>query len=280
MQDTAKSANGLANSADGTIKITYLKELDADKEIKIYAYPKGSSAKTPAEQLLERKLSGKIIVLKNGASARKEEKFVLVAVWSDITKSGNIVKGSFTQQEKENFYNILHQALIVPTITEAATALDLSANADFQTEGAYIDSTNNLLLLNLTTGDTIKPMFHSMRNLFLNVPANSAYKNDNYFTIFSSLMTPNYSGAIGCVEDIGVHNAIMLLGRRDTTLPHEAVHGLGLYHTHKDSSPIKEPTRKYTFNRGSTTNIISYASVRTTTWRWQWHIINSNINEK
>lgn len=232
------------------------------------------------KQLLNRKLAGKIIVLKNDVTARKSEKFVLVNVKSNILKKPRPDEGSFLPQEKENFYNILHQALIVPTIEEASNMLDISANADFQTGGTYIDASNNLKLLDLTTYDTYKPMFHAMKNLFLNNTANTKYKTGNYFTIFSSLMTPNYSGAIGCVEDISVHNAIMLLGRRDTTLPHEAVHGMGLYHTHRDSTPIKHANIKYTFNNGTTTNIISYAPIRNTSWRWQWHIINSNISEK
>jgi hypothetical protein len=262
--------NGLVASAS-VLKITCKKDLPSDKEIKIYAYPKNGQP---------RMLAGKIVVLKNDASVRKKEKFVLVSTWTDITKSTSIIKGQFTRQEIENFYHILHQALIMPTIEETSNVLDLSGNADFQTGGKYIDASNKLMLVDLTINDISKPLFHEMRNLFLNNPLNSKYKIGSYFTIFSSLMAPNHPSAIGCIEGIGIHNAIMLLGRRDTTLPHEAVHGLGLYHTHNDGIPIIETNRKYTFANGTTTNIVSYANIRNTSWRWQWHIINSNIPEK
>ncbi|MFC4478431.1 phage baseplate assembly protein V [Flavobacterium chungangensis] len=276
LQDKIKTT-GLVNSADGTVKIKCLKDLTSDKEIRIYAYPKGSATKTPAQQLMERKLAGKIVVLKNDSTVRREEKIVLSAVKSNSDGLG-VITGSFIPSEIINFYNTLYQALIVPIIIEEKiNILDLSSNADFKPGGLYINAYNRLNMINLSTGDTIKPMFQEMRNLFLNDPANAMYKVENYYTIFSSLMTANYTTAIGCVEDIGVRNAIMLLGRRITTLPHEAVHGLGLNHTHKDSSPITETTRKYTFNVRTTTNVISYAPIRTTLWRWQWQIINSNI---
>jgi len=275
LQDKIKTT-GLVNSADGTVKIKCLKDLTSDKEIRIYVYPKGSVAKKPAQQLIERKLAGKIIVLKNDSTVRKEEKIVLSAVKSNV--NGVVRTGGFTPSELIGLYNTLHQALIVPIIVEEKiNILDLSSNADFQSGGRYINAFNRLNMINLSTGDTIKPTFQEMRNLFLNNPANAIYKAENYYTIFSSLMTANFTSAIGCVEDIGVHNAIMLAGRRDTTLPHEAVHGLGLNHTHKDSSPITEITRKYTFNLRTTTNVISYAPIRTTLWRWQWQIINSNV---
>ncbi|AWK04000.1 hypothetical protein HYN56_07050 [Flavobacterium crocinum] len=275
LQDKIKTT-GLVNSADGTVKIKCLKDLTSDKEIRIYVYPKGSATKTPPQQLMERKLAGKIVVLKNDSTVRIEEKIVLSAVKSNV--NGTVRIGAFTPSELTGLYNTLHQALIVPIIVEEKiNILDLSSNADFKSGGRYIDASNRLNMINLSTGDTIKPTFQEMRNLFLNNPANAIYKAENYYTIFSSLMIANYPSAIGCVEDIGVHNAIMLLGRRDTTLPHEAIHGLGLNHTHKDSSPITETTRKYNFNIRTTTNVISYAPIRTTLWKWQWQIINANI---
>lgn len=75
-------------------------------------------------------------------------------------------------------------------------------------------------------------------------------------------------------------------GGDDCTLNHETLHGLALNHTHNDGTPIKEVTRKYTYPNAlvnlndSTNNVMSYRSVAFSTWRWQWHIINSNISEK
>lgn len=76
-----------------------------------------------------------------------------------------------------------------------------------------------------------------------------------------------------------------------TSQMHDSVNGklqgLGLHHTHKDSTPIKEATRKYVYSNGnvnitnSTDNIMSYGNkIKKSLWRWQWHIINPNIKEK
>jgi hypothetical protein len=94
----------------------------------------------------------------------------------------------------------------------------------------------------------------------------------------------------GAVEHINIHNALIFTlpwaGGDDTT-KHEALHGLGLNHTHRDSTPIDDAGYKFVFPNGnnfpakSTENIMSYGNkVKKSTWRWQWHIINSNISEK
>lgn len=75
LSDKTKT-NGLVNGSDTSIKITCLKDLDNEKEINIYAYPKkeplkGKEVENSAlkmlpdlKQLINRKLAGKIIVLK------------------------------------------------------------------------------------------------------------------------------------------------------------------------------------------------------------------------
>mgnify|MGYP000900219320 CR=1 FL=1 len=101
-----------------TIKITCLKDLDSDKEIKIYAYPKidssepemllGSESQAVEEQdfynklesFLNRKLAGKIIILQNDSRVRKEKKFVLVPVMTNIHNIvGNDKIGSFLKYQ-------------------------------------------------------------------------------------------------------------------------------------------------------------------------------------
>ena len=68
--------------------------MDGDKEIRIYAYPKikepvtdktGTKPAGTIDSFINRKLAGKIIVLQNDSKARKEEKFVLVEVRTNIT---------------------------------------------------------------------------------------------------------------------------------------------------------------------------------------------------
>lgn len=66
------------------------------------------------------------------------------------------------------------------------------------------------------------------------------------------------------------------------TLGHEAYHGFGIYHTHREAAEtvIIYENKKYIYNGRTTTNIISYSYNRYSSWRWQWNIINSNIKEK
>ena len=107
-----------------TIKIKCIKEFSTRQEITVYAYPKDSLLKSPAEQLTLRKVAGRIVLEpnknttgKNAVKNRKKLNVVLVSVWTDITNSGNILKGTFDSGgyvgEKNNMVNILHQALIV-----------------------------------------------------------------------------------------------------------------------------------------------------------------------
>lgn len=73
----------------------------------------------------------------------------------------------------------------------------------------------------------------------------------------------------------------------DTALAHEILHGLGLYHTHKDADPIPNPKILCTFEKKATDNYISYRAIESdgvlqglpkqTLWRWQWKIANPNI---
>ncbi|SFW66049.1 Uncharacterized conserved protein, implicated in type VI secretion and phage assembly [Sinomicrobium oceani] len=280
LSDKTKTS-GLVNSADTTVKITCNKDITSDTEIEIYAYPKDSTAKSEAEQLLERKLAGKIRVLRNDATVRKELKFVLVDV--DTDADGQSFKsGTHSSTEVNNIYNILHQALIIPTLVEkddsgSPLKLDLTSEADFQVGGAHVDNNGKLKFVDMTTGSLNKAMFRAIKNLFMNASDNTTYKEGGYFPLFFLGIDPNYSGVAGAVEDINVKNAIMLPARSDTTLAHEGVHGIGLYHTHRDKTPIPESDIKYIYDKYTTDNIISYARPRKTTWNWQWVIMRRGL---
>jgi len=152
-----------------TIKITCLKDLDRDKEIKIYVYPKintepelilGSEIQAVEEQatfnelesFLCRKLAGRIIVLQNNYQAREEQKFVFVPVKTNI--SGTTEEGEFKTEETIIFYNSLYQSLVIPIVECYSDCLDLSANQDFQicTDergneqiGKYIEPTDRVI---------------------------------------------------------------------------------------------------------------------------------------
>lgn len=70
----------------------------------------------------------------------------------------------------------------------------------------------------------------------------------------------------------------------ESVLPHETLHGLGLYHTYINEDPIKQPRILCTFAKNETDNIMAYKDItnepdkkRNILWRWQWKITNPNI---
>ena len=68
-------------------------------------------------------------------------------------------------------------------------------------------------------------------------------------------------------------NLVLFGNRLPTTLCHEALHGLGLSHTHLEEEIILESEKKYVFIKKTTDNIMSYSESRNTTWYWQWKIV-------
>ncbi|WP_282630813.1 zinc metalloprotease [Empedobacter sedimenti] len=298
---------GLVNATDATIKITCHKDLDRDKSINIYAYPKDSSTKPLAQQLAERKLAGRITILKNNAEERKEIKFVLVNVKTNITDTPlRDSNGTFTTQDKINLYNSFHQALVLPKIEISPTVLDLSTNVDFQVRtiegvpqyGKFIysptDEANDRARgrRSGTVGaiyedrtdffTTIKTLFFNERDVTGNL-VNSRYQT-MYFTAFA-MEVKVYDGAFGQIERVGIKNLVLFNNtRKTTTMIHEGLHGLNLYHTHKDgNNVISEPNRKYTYANGNETpsnatdNIMSYSDNRKSIWNWQRLILRRNI---
>ena len=98
------------------------------------------------------------------------------------------------------------------------------------------------------------------------------------------------AGAVpGQVQDIAIKNVFLFNGpqgstRTDKTIAHEGLHGLGLFHTHRNHTPIKNQNIKYIFPNGnvnitnSTDNIMSYGQEnKKSTWKWQWDIVRNNV---
>ena len=306
-----------------TITITCKEELDSDKEIRLYAYPKrpavtsytdkkGTRPSADLDQLVHRRLAGKIIVVKNDATVRKEEKFVLVKVQTNILNGGDEEKGDFDESEKKSFYNTLHQALIIPKVEEyggenSEVYLNLSADRRFRRGGKYVE------------GDKLKTKFYTnqqrqivkseflkyVQEAFFNDPPENRVRYAGYFTVFAfGVGNPDSGGETAAEFELlnrvviasaikFFKNAALYAGRGNNAFCHEALHGLGLYHTHReqkdtingrevDTEPIiKDSKKKYVYKHKTTTNVMSYNQPRNyTTWRWQWSIINPNISEK
>ena len=269
----------------GTITITCNQDLDKNEEICIYAYPKGTHNREEA------KLAGKLIILKNDRSTRKEKKIVLVKIETDIDKNGKNEREDFSLEEKTMLYNALHQALIIPIVEY--TTLNLSSNSEFQIDGDFIADGK----IQMTSPTIRERVYNRLQELFFQ--QNARYR-DNYFTIFKFGVESNKDGLLGETQDIKTENVIIFTlprGNEDYTLAHETLHGLGLYHTHREVKfvkidgyetklmmhdeviiPYDRSNKKYIYFYGSTTNIMSYGTLnKFTTWHWQWLIINPNL---
>ena len=205
----------------GTITITCNQDLDKNEEICIYAYPKGTHNREEA------KLAGKLIILKNDRSTRKEKKIVLVKIETDIDKNGKNEREDFSLEEKTMLYNALHQALIIPIVEY--TTLNLSSNSEFQIGGDFIADGK----IQMTSPTIRERVYNRLQELFFQ--QNARYR-DNYFTIFKFGVESNKDGLLGETQDIKTENVIIFTlprGNEDYTLAHETLHGLGLYHTQR-----------------------------------------------
>ncbi|AMA49708.1 MULTISPECIES: hypothetical protein [Flavobacterium] len=239
---------------------------------------------------MERKLAGRIIVLPNKNTTGqhavkniKELKFVFVQLRTNLT--GSAVSGIFTDSEKVTLYNSLYQSLIVPKDENYSNSVginefDLTTDPDFIAGGKYDQAGKYNEDYRSTPTDKIPHFFRDIRRKFIAIPGNSKY--NNYFTVFV-LQDEVYDNAAGQIEDVGVKNLILYKMRNNLTLSHEALHGLGLYHTHSNGV-ITEYNQKFTFVYArtnpllATDNVMSYnGALRKTTWKWQWGIIKKKV---
>ncbi|ANO48718.1 hypothetical protein Pf1_00470 [Flavobacterium columnare] len=275
-----------------TIKIKCIEGFTTKQEIKVFVYPKGTLAKPAAEQIFARKLAGEIIVLpnknttgQNAVKNIKEEKFVFVQVRTNLLGGlTNIKLGIFTDSEKKSFRNSLYQSLIFPKIEDKDTSgniltFDLTTDIDYSRGGKFdLGGKYNEDYRSGAT-DKVPHFFKDMRTKFLALLGNSKYKD--YFTVFV-IADDVYDNAAGQIQEIGIKNLVLFKGRNDLTLSHEGLHGLGLFHAHKDGV-ITNPNQKFAYKHAhtdslhGTDNIMSYNGVlRKTTWKWQWEIIKKN----
>jgi hypothetical protein len=239
-----------------TIKIKCIADFDAKQEIKIYSYPKGTLAKPLPEQLAKRELAGKILVLPNknttGKGAVKNVKklnVVLVKVKTNIlggirNEKIGIYGGGSAISENTDLFNGLHQSLIqINTITQRANlagvmediVLDVSSNNAFKQQynatGVSIGST--FIKSNINELKYGSNLISTLRTL-LNTATSNAYQND--FLVFA--FDENCDNLNGFAEDIGKKAVALFKPRNSKTLPHEAMHGLGLFHTHRDLNHV------------------------------------------
>ena len=281
LQDTKRTAAGKQFSMDKTIKITCKKEIPdlSSGEISVYAYPKDAKGKSAAEREAMRSLAGKIQVLPNEERQRKKQKFVLIRV---KTQQG---EGIFNNDEIITLQHTLHQALVEAEIERYRKDEKgkIKLDKDGRPQRIELDLTNDSIFYKtyvkvegiINEDENNGKMFSYLRDTFFK--NNPQY--DNYFTVFV-FNNKTYDNAVGQIENIGVKNLVLFLDRNNKTMSHETLHGLGLLHTHRDETPIKEPGSKYIYPNGNiqpnkaTDNIMSYnGALRKTTWYWQWKLL-------
>ncbi len=214
---------------------------------------------------------------------------MFVRVRTNVRGRGRPITGAFAREEQDQLRNILYQALIVPLITDRKTEsdaepniiLDLSNDANFKLGGKYIDVNG---FIN-EDADNLS-MFAFMSN-----SVNSIYRD--CFPIFT-IKAANYDGSFGQAElPIGTKNVVLFneRGADFQIIAHEALHGFGLWHTHRElrrERRITQPNKKYVFPHGqkyypndnpnATDNVMSYRiGYLITTWNWQWKIVRNHL---
>lgn len=262
-------------ASDGLITITCISELKNTEYINVYAY----SEQTPIPQL-----AGRIAVLPNDAKHRKTQKFLQINIKTNIDGK-NEKEGTISNNELAQLYKSLYQALIIPEIEIFSGAYDLTQVNEFriitdkdgnQTIGKFIIF-NSLTQMNVIDCNKENEKMKSfLKDKFLNDHSQYA----NYFLIFV-FGEFAINDVLGFIYNIGVKCQFIFLGAPDYyTLAHEALHGLGLWHTFTDDPIAYDKNQKYIFKKyNDTTNIMSYNDYNMkSSWYWQWTIMHKNIN--
>ncbi len=275
---TDKAIGAKRQASDKTIKITCLEEFDTDQEIKVLAYPKTWKVDDPIP------LAGKIIVGANSKPHRRNAKFVLINVLTNINGVPNL--GTFNPTDRKYLTNALYQSLIYSQL-EKGPDFDLTKDNNFRIKKSMFGKKTygQFIYKNKGGGDTGRDgglfedfpasgMFTYLRSEYLKIKGNEKYKD--HYTAFS-FKENTYDPTGGQVQGIGIHNVIIFNNRKDTAFAHEVLHGMGLYHTHSDGGKTVETDRKFIYNNRTTDNIMSYSAERKSTWHWQWKILRKGL---
>jgi len=279
-----KKVCDLQASLNWEIKITCKKEIRNcfEGEICAYAYYEDDKGE------LKKVLAGKIQVGPNDASSRKTVKLVMVSLRTNL--AGERKEGKWDDSEKEKIWGIFYQALVHPKLcseyngTRGLVTLDLTQDPDFLPGGKYVNVIGTLKV----DGNTIRTMIKDLTSKFFTVRSNvqyidciPAYIMEERVPYSKGLSIAGFADANynASGERVGFSNkSISFLSRDLGTISHEILHGLQLYHTHRDDNlPLKHPNIKYIYPYKGTDNIMTHATVKRTTWHWQWQIIRRNL---
>ena len=239
-KDIAQKTKG-KHSLPDFLEITCIKTFNIDQYIEVYA---------------DDMIVGKLRVHKNGKDDRKKINVVLAKVKTNVygTKKGETGKIGAEHPKLERH---LKQALITPHIVT-----DDSVNLSKDT--AFIKKF-------ITKSKKINYKGKELHDYMLkNYDLKTKYP-DSFIIYVFDLEVPAPGGGlyVGEAYDINCDNALVFKSKKVSTLTHEFLHGLGLYHTFDNNG-------KFTFEKNKTDNIMDYSTNRYSIFVWQWDLIRKH----
>lgn len=274
------------------IKISCFREFNTDKYIKIIAYSQQDG------ELPKAKLAGIIKVCRNSRQNLKKIKVALFKAKTNIYNSSNSIKvGNFSEDEKNTLLQVLHQAYINAEIVDeiidkdsnkSPIILDLKDDVRFKVTGDYFTEEGKIKFDPDRSTDDYDEKQDSLKEI---IESQFGSKYNDYFKIiaFDHQTDRDTSDFYyeGNAQTFGKHIACLYSGqtgiRNNYSLVHEICHGLGLYHTFKDSTDIY-PGQKYIFHKygplhlkDATDNLMSYSPKTQTLWSWQWKLMHKHL---
>jgi len=253
--------NVFNNITDGkdeskTIKVSFNRLFTGSyASIKVFAVHKNSDKITFAGQLEVTKCEPK----------EMKVCFVRVIISPDGTQL-SVQNTSWFDEQKKYMYKYFAQAHIIPTFTYAF--IDLSADNIFYSKYYKRNKTPNYIITSYENSSTDREKLHE----YLEEKFRQKYIDDGYFKvfIFDSYGEYNANGYIlGEANNIPskscviFNQAIVRTVADSTTISHELIHCLGLYHTFSNEN-------KHTFEKLKTNNLMDYSRKTKSLNMYQW----------
>ncbi|WP_426481605.1 phage baseplate assembly protein V [Chryseobacterium sp. R2ACT005] len=262
------------------LNITCIKSFDKYQDIKVISVFKNAKGEE------EKALAGKILVTPN--KQRYKADCVIVRVNTNINGTVSMSAPSSNRQSVLNKY--LRQSLVNPNFL---TTIDLSFTSDTDSSGKR---TNLKTLFNnaanvrggmIPNGSTdaiqdflngqIKTKYGSKYDdvykfYFINQEAGTS-RSPNYGLFGRSYGIPSTAKSVVIYKGDSSNTAFS-----DSTLVHEGLHAMGLYHSFDNSG-------EHTFTQDKTDNIMDYSDVALTPipviqlWHWQYPFIYPNVKK-
>jgi hypothetical protein len=244
--------------------ITCLKEFSNNQPIKVVATYKN------AKGVLEKSLAGKLNVIKNKDRYKVDVLFVQVS--TDIGGGKKIGQPNGRDTELKKYFN---QGLVNPSFK--TVTLDLSADIDPITKKQTNRKTNFINASSAIGGVNPNIPNGAVDDIykFLNSELYKSYdktKYQNHYKIY--FINESAGGLYGIGRSIDKNDdfrtiLVYKIGFTDSTVAHETLHSMGLYHTFDNNSD-------FTFEINKTDNIMDYSDTASppipviSLYHWQW----------